>query len=64
MITKALGFLQVCYGEFQIKEILNIAPYYREDNVIKRSHSSLDLNGSKIHTNYLVEMQKIYDMMT
>ena len=31
VITKALGFLQVCYGEFKIKEILNIAPYYRED---------------------------------
>ena len=29
--NKGIGILQVCYGEFQIKEIFNIAPYYRED---------------------------------
>jgi len=40
-----------------------IAPLISGGYIIKRSHPSLDLNGSKIKTNYLVEMQKIYDMM-
>ena len=63
--TKAWGInLQVCFDDSKLMEYLIQLPNigricYKENHQV----NSLGLNGSKIHAIYLVEMQKIYDMM-
>ena len=63
---KATGFnMHVCCGKFQINGILFYSSLNIERICFKENHhvNSLDLNGSKIHAIYLVELQKIYEMM-
>ena len=63
--TKAWGnILQVCSWVIPKMEYLIQLPNigricYKENHHV----NSLDLNGPKIHAIYLVELQKIYEMM-
>ena len=60
---RGMGFiLHVCYGDSPKNGMLCYSSLIILGGyVIKRSHPSLDLNGSKIHTIYLVEflMQRL-----
>ena len=64
-ITKALGYFASVFAV----NPNNWNIYYSSVNIericFKENHhvNSLDLNGSKIHAIYLVELQKIYEMM-
>ena len=63
--TKAWGIiLQVCQGNSTLMKYLIQLPTigricYKENHRV----NFLGLNGSKIHAIYLVELQKIYEMM-
>ena len=54
--NKGMGkFASVFLGDSIRMDYFIIAPLISGGYIIKRSHPSLDLNGSKIHTIYLVE---------
>ena len=57
-------FCKCVFGDSIRMDYFIIAPLISGGYIIKRNHPSLDLNGSKVHMIYLVEMQKIYEMMT
>ena len=50
---KSMGKMQVCYGDSEAMEYLLYSSLNIESllYVLKRRHSSLDLNGPKVHTN-------------